>query len=133
MVQDGLWFSADAGVKVFGNTDEFHFKWKIAWRAFWEDMDKKLLKKYGDCFLTSSRARKSISFSENSMCVIVSMGLQIGRHCRVDGLRTTEFSLYSSGGWKSRIRMSWIGSVEGPLVGYTLLLSCGTLTWLRAQ
>lgn len=37
--------STVSGVKVFGNTDQFHFKWNSR-----EDRDKKLLEKDRDCF-----------------------------------------------------------------------------------
>lgn len=36
----------------------------------------------------SDKVRKSISFSENNMCIIVSIGLYIGKQCRLDGLCT---------------------------------------------
>lgn len=47
--------STDTGVKVFGNTDQFHYKWNSM-----EDRDKKLLEKDRECFLTNGdRMRKS--------------------------------------------------------------------------
>jgi hypothetical protein len=33
MVQDRV-VSTDAGVKVFGNTDQLHYKWKIGIKSF---------------------------------------------------------------------------------------------------
>lgn len=124
--------SAVTGVKVFGNTDEFHFKWNS--RGLPGKIRIKSCLKSTEIVFNSDRVRKSISFIENSMCIIVSIGLYIGRHCRLAGLCTTEFILSSSGAWKSRIKVSsWLGSGEGPLVGYILLLSCGSLTWLKAQ